>query len=336
MGLLEVAKAIVLRSNYRALGRLGVGFFTLLDSRGREIPGFLRLVLDAIQPVDPLKNAPILPSIEIAIPFVLKDLEIVEDCVAHAIESSANPVKAVRVVTPYRTRDANPTVLQDILHRLQQKFSSREIDFSVEFDEELLHESVIKKINQYDLSARYKGWLTAQLVKVSAALNSASDATLIVDSDTLLTHKRTWLDSSGTQILMIGQESRPAFWVFTTNFLGFGTRPRLSYITHHQLMQKDILQEIFPRGPESLVAWIEAANPKDSDYGQGGLAIAEYELYGAYLDNIRPDRRVLAAWGNGTGTRSKDGGAVAVPQSWALSTSFHHYKSRSNTPDELL
>lgn len=336
MGLVDVAKKKLLRSNSQVLGRLGLGLFRQLDSRGIEIPGVARLILDGIQPVDPLRKASSLPSIEIVVPFVLKDLEIVEDCVTHAIEATSNPVRAVRVITPYRTRDSDPSALQDVIHRLEQKFSSDATEFLVEYDEEILHKSILEKINQYGLSARYKGWLTAQLVKVSAALTSETGATLIVDSDTLLTYKRTWIDLSGKQILMIGQESREAFWVFATHFLGIGSRPRLSYITHHQLMQKDILEQIFPRGPESLVAWIEAASPRDSDYVAGGLAIAEYEVYGAYLDNVRPERRVFATWGNGTGRRNAGIGSVAVPQSWALSTSFHHYKSRNNTPDELL
>ena len=335
---IRILKRILLRSNSNLAGRLAMLGFVHLDKKGIEVPGLLRVMLDTLQPVNPLRGSQDLPEIEILIPFVLKDIEMLKACAEGAVYSSSNTVSMVRLITPYRTKQRAPKELENATLEVRNFLREHGIPLSVEFDEDVVPESVRNHITSLALAPRYHGWLSAQTVKVFGAMGAKSRATLIVDSDTVLTFPRVWVDGLGRQVLMIGQESRPSFFTYASEYLNIRARPRLSYITHHQMMQADILEEIFPRPDVDIIRWIHDAGLTGPDHDSGELRVAEYEIYGAYLDTRRPKRRVYASWGNGTGVRDADLSSTlrTLIGGWALSTSFHHYKSRSNTPDEVM
>ena len=334
----QILKRILLRRNSDLAGRLAMLGFLYLDSKAREVPGLLRVMLDMLQPVNPLRGSQNLPEIEILIPFVLKDLEMLKVCAEGAVYSSTNPVSMVRLITPYRTKQRAQEELENATSEVRNFLRDKGIPLSVEFDEDVVPETVRNHISRLALAPRYHGWLSAQTVKLFGAMEAKSRATLVVDSDTVLTFPRVWVDGLGRQVLMIGQESRPSFFNYASEFLDIGARPRLSFITHHQMMQVDILEGVFPRGEIDIIRWMEDAGLFGPDHDSGELRIAEYEIYGAYLDIRRPKRRVYASWGNGTGVRDADLSSTfrTLLGGWALSTSFHHYKSRNNTPDEAM
>ncbi len=333
---IQVLKGALLRTNSSILGAISMAGFRVVEMMGRELPGVVRLFLDALQPVDPMRRRPDLPSIEILIPFVLKDLEMLAHSTFAAVLSSRNPVSRVRLVTPERTLERGGLLLKPVREDIVGGLEAQGVLVSFETDEGVVPAVVRNYITELGLAPRYHGWLSAQAVKLMGAWGGQAAATLIVDADTVLTFKRTWLDQQGCQILMIGQESREAFFKYASEYLGISSRPRLSYITHHQLMQRDLLRELFPRGSKDIIRWIAKGRPKNSDSAEGGLRHAEYELYGAFLDNLKRKRRKYATWGNGTGVRQYMSELLIDPHKWALSTSFHHYKSRNNTPDRLL
>lgn len=338
MKFVELVKKLGLRGNSQVSGRISMDLFRWLDAKGIEIPGFWRLMLDMLQPVDPLRGSSPLPDIDIAVPFVLKDLDTLHDCVDGAVKCSTNNVAMVRLLLPKRSYDRARHDVDDVTQAITRLLNAKGISVNVEFDEDVVPRTVRDYISSLELSARYQGWLSAQIVKLYAAMTASSTATLIVDSDTLISWQRVWVESHGRQVLMLGQESRPAFFTYASEYLGIESRPRLSFITHHQLMQRDLVRDIFPNGDPDVIRWIRNAQPSDADYSSGGLKVAEYELYGAFLDQLRPERRVYAAWGNATGVRATSGGSLLDPlwSGWALSTSFHHYRSRANTPEDLL
>ena len=333
---LQFFKKFLLRRNNNLVGRAAMAGFLLLDKKGKEVSGLWRLVLDMLQPVDPLRKSKNLPEIEILVPFVLKDLEMLKACVEGAVWSSKNSVSVVRLITPLRTKARAQRELDNETSLLRDLLRAQGIQLSVEFDEEVVPEDVRDHIASLALPPRYHGWLSAQTVKLFGAMTAKSCATLVVDSDTLLSFPRVWVDGVGRQVLMMGQESRPSFFDYANEYLKIGRRPRLSFITHHQVMQADIVNQIFPRGSVDIIRWIQDAGIRRSDDSLAELRIAEYEVYGAYLDIFRSDRRVYASWGNSADVRAIDmsSTARALRAGWALSTSFHHYKSRSNTPDE--
>jgi len=329
-GTAKVAKRLLLRSNHPALGRLAIKSFYTWSKRGRRISGNFRLLLDAIQPVDPLRSVKNLPPINIVMPFVRKDLAVLRHAVAGAVRSSKNPVRKVLLITPDRTFAdgivSGPAVIDDILGKVGADYPYLSIE--IRRDEEVLGERLVAEIQNLGLEPRYNGWVTCQLVKILSVLQSDSVASLVVDSDTVLQFPRVWVDGLGRQALSIGQECREVPFSHTNKFLGITSRPLLSFVTHYQLMQKDLLQIIFPDGVEGVGSWLRFANPKNDD-GLTGLKLNDYETYGAFIHTHHPERTVLATWGNGSGIRdmlnpSKN---ESTPPTWPLSVSYHHYRS---------
>jgi len=326
----DVAKRLFLRSNFPALGRLGVKSFYMWSRKGRIISGTSRLLLDAIQPVDPLRSVKNPPPINIVMPFVRKDLAMLPHAVAGAVRSSKNPIQRVLLITPDRTfadgAVSGAEIINDILEKVGSDHPSLKIE--IRRDEEVLGKRLVEEIQNLGLSPRYNGWVTQQLVKILAVMQSDSVASLVVDSDTVLKFPRVWVDGLGRQALSMGQECRQVPFLHTNKFLNITSRPLLSFVTHHQLMQKDLLQAIFPDGAESVGVWLRFADPKDED-GLTGFKLNDYEAYGAFIHTHHPERTFLATWGNRSGTRDmlEPGKGESKPQSWPLSVSYHHYRS---------
>ena len=332
--LISRLKFSLLRTNSSLAGKLAMLLFVFFDRRHPGVSGRGRLLLDLCQPANPLQRSSNIPEIAIVIPFVRKDLEVLPNSVAAALSNSLNPVAVITLVTPRRTLvEGKMTVLdieRTVRAALEPHLSS--VSVLVRHDEDVLGDELVAQISSLGLSPRYRGWCTQQLVKVLAVMQGAPTASLVLDSDTILQYPRVWLGQNAEQVLCIGQECRSVPFLHSSAFLGLSSRPRLSFVTHHQLMQRDVLKEIFPEGKASVGAWLAYANPKESDYASG-LKLNDYETYGAFLAERHPGRVRFASWGNGTGTRDQifqSAGAKPVP-TWPLSISYHHYRSGTVT-----
>ena len=327
-------KAALLRSNSRVAGELAMAVGQWIDGRFTGLPGLGRLLVDALQPADPLRSNENLPPIEVVIPFVLKDVDTLRMAIEGALTSSRNPIGQVTLVTPKRTLGHAPDIRDRLLAEFMQSPLLAETPLKVVLDEEIVPASLMRIVEGEKLEPRDRGWVVQQLVKLSAVLISEWPGCLVVDADTVLMFRRTWLASDGRQILMIGQESREPFFSFASKFLDLVNRPRFSFVTHHQLMQRTLLESLLvPRG--GVEALLELArtmklNPNPL------RAISEYEIYGAYLSRFHPELCHFASWGNGSGNRSHLTIRNEGDAAWALSVSYHHYLSADNTPATML
>lgn len=87
-----------------------MGIAGYLEESRFGLSGTARLMVDALQPVDPLRTQTGLPSIEIVIPFVLKDLDTLSFSLVGAVSSSRNPISRVVLITPQRTFGRFPDI----------------------------------------------------------------------------------------------------------------------------------------------------------------------------------------------------------------------------------
>lgn len=327
-------KFVLLRTNSSLAGKLAMSLFSAFDRRPSGVSGRGRLLLDLCQPADPLRRSSDIPSIAIVIPFVRKDLEVLPEAVAAALSNSVNPIAVVTLVTPRRTLVEGKIGVVDIERSVRAAIGpeSKSVPVVVLHDEDVLGDELLAQISALSLSPRYRGWCTQQLVKVLAVMQAEPGAALVLDSDTILQYPRVWLGPNGEQALCIGQECRSVPFSHSSAFLGITRRPRLSFVTHHQLMQRDVLEQIFPDGRTSVADWLAYADPRESDYSVG-LKLNDYETYGAFIAERHPGRVRFASWGNGTGTRdqiAQSTGAKPIP-TWPLSISYHHYRSATVT-----
>lgn len=256
----------------------------LLFRRKGSIPSALRLILLSVWSTDPLRKEKDLPEIDLAIVFAHKDVELVPAAVLAAVHSSANPIKVVRLVTP----SLDPPAVQKSIGKVEQ--ASLRMNFSLEVydDASLLGTDRLRDLRSHQVPDRSLSWVTQQLLKLSAVLKSSQRATLIVDADTILLKRRTWLAKDGRQILMAPEWFRSLWTEDVERFLGLKKSLPFSFITHHQLMQRDIVETIFGADGRKLTDWALSARRR----------IAEYETYGTYLAEVHPSLAVVARFGN--------------------------------------
>lgn len=236
-----------------------------------------RVLLEAVQPSDPLQGSPRLPSIDLVVPCHIKDIESLHLVIAGAVASAINPIGSVRLVAPSVTVD---------------ELASRFPDATISSDEEVLGESLLADVSRLVPRAR-RGWAIQQLVKFASGLASTARAVLIVDADTVLLRPRVWLDDSGVQALAASWEFHYPYARHTeAMWRGDGRSTRISFVTHHQLQQRDVLQRMFPEVTADLARWLSIAHWDEES------AVSEYHSYGTWLSNAEPDRVRLAKWSN--------------------------------------
>jgi hypothetical protein len=231
-------------------------------------------VISLAQRSDPLNNVD-LPTIDIAIPCHKKDFENLHLVIQGARIGVKNPIGKVVLITP-----------SHLSEELQSKFS----DCLVLTDENVLTAAIASEINKLVPKER-RGWVAQQIIKFRISLTSNEVATLILDADTILLTPRTWLDREMIQILCIGWSRHLAYKRHYRKVFG-GENSLLSFVTHHQLMKRSVVMEIFGRNGEGLLDWIKLA-----DYGEAS-ALSEYDTYGEWLFTNKSSEIKFAKWNN--------------------------------------
>jgi hypothetical protein len=126
-------------------------------------------------------------------------------------------------------------------------------------------------------------WVLQQLLKVQAVMYSRSDACLIVDSDTILTRKRSWFNSSGQQILCPTVEFHPPYYSFLNRLNICEIEPQNSFISHHMIMQKEYLSSALDlAGFSDLDNFVDYIIENSDKNTQSPICI-EYELYAQFM-----------------------------------------------------
>lgn len=321
MNINQTIKVLLERVQSPGIDRLSVRLARLIFRRWGFLPSFFRSVLLSLWSTDPLGREKGLPEIDLAIVFAQKDAELVPAAVLAAVDSSSNPIKVVRLVTPNLE---TPIVRKSI--EAVETASSR-LNFSLEIydDASMLGPDRLRQLQHHQVPDRNLGWVTQQLLKLSAVLISSQRATLIVDADTILLRRRSWLAKDGRQILMAPEWYRSLWTEDVERFLGFAKTLPFSFIAHHQLMQKDLVEDLFGSDGQRLLDWALSARRR----------IAEYETYGTYLAEVHPERAVLARFGNiedpirsVVASLSSREGLFGLAKKYGpscLSLSVHHY-----------
>jgi FkbM family methyltransferase len=249
----------------------------LYQHRARPLSSEARMFVEAAQPKDPLAPRTKLPPIDILIPCHTRDLDTLGLSIAGAMASTRNPVHEILLVAP-----------ESVLPAIRSRFP----DVALSSDEELLDDSLLAYVSDAVPVGR-RGWVIQQLVKIAATMQSDRDACLIVDADTVLLQPRTWLADPGVQLLSVSHEFHTPYVLHAERMWG---KPQVdsavSFVTHHQLMQKSILMEMFGSGSSGLRQWLEIADWNEPS------AISEYHCYGAWMSSQHPERAKWAQWRN--------------------------------------
>jgi hypothetical protein len=239
-----------------------------------EIPLAMRKIISLAQPTDPLSKK-MLPAIDVAIPCHIKDFHNLHLVIQGAKKNIRNPINNIKLVTPGY-----------LAAELKAKFP----DCSVLTDESVLGPDIRAVINNFVPTER-RSWISQQVIKFRVVIDSDTTATLILDADTIMLNPKVWLDHKNSQILCISDEYHLPYKNHQRRMWGGRNYP-LSFVTHHQLMKREVLKEIFGRDGEGLISWIRLA-----DYSEYS-PISEYDTYGEWIVLHDPSRVVFSKWNN--------------------------------------
>lgn len=252
-------------------------------------------------PLDPGKRV----EIEVMVPCGEGDKEIVSDVLSSALANVIDPIKRVTVVSQ----------TGDLPISLDAECPVRQLSDADVLGNRMLEEC--RSLSQKWEERIPTGWFIQQLLKFQFARHSDLQGVLILDADTLLTGKRQFLDETGVQTLIPSYELHKPYDRHYLKFFAQQERFCLSFVTHHQLMQPDIVRRMFPDS-DSLLDWL-AAGDKNSP----SSPVSEYHSYGRFAIDFFPERVRLASFKYRTLARGKSRSHL-LNSAWMV-TSMHNY-----------
>lgn len=259
----------------RLVGALAFFLFSKLLPKG-WIDAYSRRVLDCAQPVDPIKTMGVGPTIELVVVANEKDFDFLPLSIYAARQRVRNPIDRVRVIVP--TADISAA----------KKLG---LDAEVLAEENCLPELLLRAVDEHHPPGR-RGWILQQVLGLWAILESPYAGVLLLDADTVLLRSRLFLTRGGVQLLSLSHEYEAAYERHATKQWGKRLRNHgLSYVTHHQMVQPDVLRQMFP-GAVALERWIRSASIETRS------PVSEYHSYGRWLSDHYPERVRFGRWRN--------------------------------------
>lgn len=237
---------------------------------------FIRRLIGELQPLNPLRRAQNLPEISVLIVVAPKDFATLPLCVSSLKQYCGNPISRVDIVLPDSAMSYRPHL---------------ELDCTFHSESSILPGNLVKAIEANHPQGRF-GWVLQQVVTLHFVRESLSPGVLVIDADTALTAPRIFLEQNGRQILSPSREYHLEYENHATRVWGRRkTWKGLSFVTHHQLMQPEVVRMMFPN-QDSLATWVREGNP------QVKSPVSEYHSYGRQLLDTFPRRVLLARWSN--------------------------------------
>lgn len=218
-------------------------------------------------------------SISVVIPCHPKDIAILSLTLEGLERNCLNPISEVIIVSPDELEI-------DKIEKLSLRFIN---------DRTVVSSEIIKIIKDNFPTSKF-GWVFQQILKIRTATDfSQAENILIIDSDTILT-KPTLFVEGHCQVLNISREYHRQYIKQYQDFSKTNFDLGLSFVTHYQLWQRDILEKLW--SSDRLVEWLLCADKSSES------SVSEYQSYGSYLIQNYPQRFKFSQWGNAEVSRT--------------------------------
>jgi hypothetical protein len=263
----------------------------------------LRRFIDLCQIQNPLGGKSN-TCISVVIPCHPKDSAFLSVVLEGLERNCLNPISEVIVVSP-----------QPLEIKQNTKLKLRFIN-----DSSVVSNEFIEMIKSYFPSSQF-GWVLQQLLKIQTALKIATNQnTLVIDSDTVITKPTLFVDGN-RQILNITREYHRQYIKQHQEFSKSEFDLGLSFVTHYQLWQRDILEKTW--GADRLIAWLRCADMSSKS------SMSEYQTYGSVLVQNFPERFEFSQWRNAEVSRAnmRESSYLSITSAFpeARSISVHSY-----------
>jgi Family of unknown function (DUF6492) len=228
----------------------------------------------------PRTFAPSKQSVTIIMPLATKDLQHAEHALERWRGNLLHPIESVIV----------PGQSSVEIAAFCERVGARYID------ETSVLPDAIKEFDYRPRGLPYNGWIRQQILKLMADEFAPGEKLLLIDSDTWPNRPIAFMRND-RPVLYISDEYEPAYHVSIDRLLGPLRHSRRSFIAHCMLFERDVLQAM-KRAIEDHCckpwpdAILSALDPTVE------CCFSEYEMYGHYVMNFRPDRFQTEYWYN--------------------------------------
>ncbi|UZJ37310.1 DUF6492 family protein [Prosthecochloris sp. SCSIO W1103] len=211
-------------------------------------------------------------KIDVIVPFHQKDADTFRWC----IQGIKQNIEFSRVIA--------------ITHKLSK---NHVIDAGADFFDE---EHVIKGLTAQSQSFKLWGWYYQQILKLGMANWVDTDYYLVVDSDTVFLNPVTFFTDNGKPLYCTGNEYHKPYFQSFENILGFKAQREYSFVTHHMVFNRYIVQEMQKKFQTDCVWYQQIINTAKTSMH----AFSEYETYGHYIKNLHQEELNLRSleWAN--------------------------------------
>ncbi len=283
------------------------------------LPYQLRVLVAELLPINPIPfdSASTLDSIEVVIPCIAKDVDLLPICLQGVLENCRNPIEKITIISNQEI------VIKDFDYNCQ---------ITVELETRVLPAFALRAISEL-VPEEKRGWVTKQVLAMHVAYNSKAPGVLVIDADTVLTANRSFLNR-GVQILLPVVEYNEYDADTTESTWPIAASLPVSFTAHHLLMQPKYVRSMFDSigGFESGIRkWLASTNQ-----GESWKPLSDMHSYSTWLIRSSPKSTVLARWGNLRVSRDNlqdlsrhDSRSIyeEVKSKYPkyMSVSFHHY-----------
>lgn len=257
-------------------------------------------------------NASGLP-IDILIPVIPRDLQVLPLVVESARKYIRHPINMIYVISPH----------DDLI-----KDKCEELGLIYINEKDVIPEWVFG-IDYTPKGQDRKGWIIQQLIKMSAFQISASNDVLILDADTVYIRDIIFHNMESYYLYYSGEYHQPYRDTYS-QLTGLQARYYFSFVSHGMLFNREVMRKLqqlieVKTGKKWLNAIIDNLPPEQ------GAGFSEYETYGNYLYYCTDKVVHIDYYQNLSLSRKKLAPLNALSSHYSKyynSVSFHHYEHK--------
>lgn len=260
---------------------------SLLNSRGKALQTNLAFYkfTNSISNRSRITKSPRKMSVSIYFVATDKDFDILPMAVACARKSVPHfDLSTCGAIVPDSAIDAAKTLFNG------------DASISIISEDSILNKEILGPIKLV-----FKGrtnWIYQQLLKISLVQNCASDYCLIVDADTLLLSPRNWVDQYSRIGIMPTDEYNPDYFEFLTRLQVIDSPPKSTFIPHHMFYDVGLFRIMLDEiGLSNMPNFINAITTFSNKESASPISI-DYDLFGQWISNNRPNNVVKMKWSN--------------------------------------
>lgn len=224
------------------------------------------------------KFPPVVPEpardveIDVAIPCVSKDFDILPLCIEGVVRNVANTVRKIYLITP----DAD---------KLDESLVKRFPEIEILDEREVMGFGApeLRRLLPENKADR-AGWIYQQLIKLSGKVGTQENV-LFIDSDHILIRPHVFIDKQRRTVFYRSEEAYYPYYENISRLTGDFPLSRFSYVAHKMLFCKPVLRQILEElggeeaGESGFGKWIETICAS-LDWSLTDMPFSEFELYG--------------------------------------------------------